>query len=202
MKVARTGRTPPRPRAPENGGHDTHIDRCPLERTQTLDRSLREGPEQCPLGARRKVSNLIEEQGASVRSRDKPIPLARRSGKCPSLVPEQLRKSKPGGQRSTIDRNERPVRATGGGVDATRNPLLARSRLAVHEDGKPCRCKARDRLPQPYDGRAASVDAVAVHPLPTSATATRVQSSRPSAAGRVVPSTPAPSSAASASLRP
>ena len=82
--------------------------------------------------------NFVEEQRARCPASSSEALLARvRAGERAALVAEQLGLEQRFGNRGAVDRDERLVGAGAGVVNAAREQLLARARLADEQHGRP-----------------------------------------------------------------
>jgi hypothetical protein len=116
------------------GGHEAHVDVEHL--LAAADRphlAVLEHAQQLHLQRRRELGDLVEEQRAAVRLADQALGRVRGTGERPLHVAEQLRLEQLARDRAAVDRDERPLRAAAGAVDAARHQLLAGAALARDE---------------------------------------------------------------------
>ena len=93
-----------------------------------------EHPQQLGLHAQRHLADLVEKERAPLRQLEPPFLLAVGAGERPALVTEQLALEQLLGERRTVDRHQRAAPGDVAEVDRLGDQLLARARLARHQD--------------------------------------------------------------------
>ena len=109
------------------GGDEAHVGGQPLGATHTLELPLLEHAQELGLRGQAHLRHLVEEQRASCGELHLAGLGLGRAGERAALVPEQLGLEQVLGQGGTVQRHERPFRATRCAVDGAGDHLLAGS---------------------------------------------------------------------------
>ena len=117
-----------------------------------------EDSEELRLQLRRQLTDLIKEQGPSVRSSEEAVSaLVAGAGVGPRLVAEELCFQETVRQGGAVERDEGTITSLRAGMDALGDDLFPHSGLAGHEDGGPRRGRdAGDLLTQAPQRRGGS----------------------------------------------
>ena len=105
-----------------------------------------EETEQLGLAAGGEIADLVEHDRAAVGELEQPLLLLPGVGEGAPLVAEQLALQELVRQRRAIDGDEELGRSAARGMDGSRHDLLARSALALDQDGGLARGEPRDRV--------------------------------------------------------
>ena len=115
---------------------DAHVDRNLLAASQPLDDTLLKEAQHLRLHGKRHVAELVQEEGASLSRFDFAFRTLVGAGERAFLVAKQLAFDKRLGDRVTVDRNERLVRARRQVMDGARDDLLAGAALTLEQAGQ------------------------------------------------------------------
>jgi len=116
-------------------GHDPDVDR---DRTMGADPfygTFLQHPQQFDLDFERQVTDLIQEQSATLGALESADSRSLGSGEGPSLVSEELALQKSGGECRGVDGDERSIGSWTGSVDGTGQELLAGAAFAHEKHG-------------------------------------------------------------------
>src|SRR5437870_7575903 len=94
-----------------------------------------EDAEQLRLHGRRRLADLVEENGALPRLLEEPVAVTLGAGEGPAHVAEELALEERLGEGGAVLHQERRLRARAAAVDGARQELLASTGLAFEEDG-------------------------------------------------------------------
>src|SRR4029434_10587469 len=104
-----------------------------------LEFLLLENAQQLRLELERQLSDLVEEERPAFRHLEAADLPPDRPGERAPLMAEQLALEQPGGDRRTVQLDERPGAASASIVDPPRDQLLPRPRLTLDEDRRSAR---------------------------------------------------------------
>ena len=131
-----------------------------LEPAEAPHAARLERAQQLRLQHARQVVDFVEEQRPRPGELEEALLARVRSGERAALVAEQLRLEKRFGNRRAIDRDERLVGRGARVVDAAREQLLARSRLADQQNRRATRSGHLRREPDRFAKQRAGADDV------------------------------------------
>ena len=140
---------------PVGGRHHARVRPQRLAAAHALELALLEDAQQGDLDRRRQLADLVEEDRAPGGQLEAAPPPFQRAGEGALLVPEQLRRDEPLGQRGAVDLHHGALRARRPGVDRAGEELLSRARLAGDQHGRVGRrhaCDPLQHLAQPRGG--------------------------------------------------
>src|SRR5262249_47026695 len=118
------------------GGDDADIHLARLGHPERHDLALLDDPEQLDLELRLRFTDLIQEDGSSMRHLEKALLFTAGSGERSSSVTEEFALDQVAWNRAAVDRNEDLVAAVRLFVDAAGHELLSGAGLALHKDGR------------------------------------------------------------------
>ena len=116
-------------KVPFRGREDAHVDIDRAVAADAPDRVGVEGAEQLGLDREREFSDLVQEKCSAVRPFERADPPGFRAGERAAFVAEQLRLHQAGGDRPTVDRHPRSIRAGRGRVDRAGQDVFAGPRF-------------------------------------------------------------------------
>jgi hypothetical protein len=114
------------------GGHDAEVHAHRAGRADRDDLLLLEHAEERRLRRERQISDLVEEERAAARRADEPFGVPVGARERTAHVPEELSFDERRGERTAVDRDERPAPPRRG-VDGASQHLLPRAGLAQQE---------------------------------------------------------------------
>jgi hypothetical protein len=115
--------------------------------THSTDLGFLQHPQQLGLQRQRQLTNLIEEQGATVGVFEQPDLVANGVGEGSAAMTEQLRLEQRRWQRGAVDRHKSAVASRRGHVNRARHQLLAGTALTEDQHGGAVNRHARDGVP-------------------------------------------------------
>jgi len=127
-----------------------HGDRAILADRQHL--ALLQHAQQCRLGGRRELPDLVEEQRAAVGAAHEARAGGQGARKRAAAMPEQLRLDEVRRQRAAVDGHQL-TGAPRERVERTRDDLLTGAGLADEQHGDGVRCEPDQRVERARDGR-------------------------------------------------
>ena len=114
----------------------THVHRPHGSRSNRHDLAVFEHTQEFHLHFRRRVSDFVEEDRATIGQFEEPLPIGCGAGKCASHVAEEFAFDHAGGQRCQTRGHERLVAAVAVGMDGPRGKFLASACVACDERGQ------------------------------------------------------------------